>query len=736
VSVEDYDGQKRGDGAAYERYLAGMDASMRQKVALTAAHLLCQGDIADMGMGSGSGSYALASLYPDLQVIGVDVNPEMVARAAKTHVLPNLRFVTGDIAKRCFDAMELEAILNSSVLHHVTSFNDYSVQAAVDALAVQREQLADEGILIVRDFLRPESPDAPVVLELPNDGPAALLERFSRQFRLLSEDRRGFPLSELEPAVDGWRRFQLTSQHAVEFVLRKDYLRDWDLEVKEEYTYLTQTRFEQVFSELGLRVLASTPIRNPWIVRNRFVGCFRWFDAASGCALDWPATNYVIVGQRVADGLGVRFEPRANRPPRGYLQLSHWRRDDGALYDVVRRPGATADVVPWFVAPATGAVHVMARRSYPRPILAAAPTSTLDGGRAPHYITEPLVILVGDKPLAQTAEERLAEFPSLQPDQLKRFQAGAPYYPSPGGIQEQVRPLFVEVAPTNAQQSLARAKPWSTWGTLRSIEARQLLRASQVGGLPDARLELNVYDLLLRLGRALGPWIGEGLDPSRGSVQVTQPEAFVDVATAAPRRRFRRSQRGPGAPERFLDLKRQRFAERTADGAIAGEGELEYVVPLPLSAQTVVAAVIARDADGLPVLGIDDDDLPAAQCFTGHSNLPVAPAWRLPHGVDSWLAMEAFVRTRFTAEYGAQVAHIATLGGRYHPSPGCTPEVVYPLAVQLDGWAPESTHRRLRWVRLADAITNRAMLSDGHLRIVALRAYHALYAGDRSTLPT
>jgi len=38
---------------AIARDLAGMDASMRQKVALTAAHLLCEGRVADMGMGSG-----------------------------------------------------------------------------------------------------------------------------------------------------------------------------------------------------------------------------------------------------------------------------------------------------------------------------------------------------------------------------------------------------------------------------------------------------------------------------------------------------------------------------------------------------------------------------------------------------------------------------------------------------------------------------------------------------------
>src|SRR5687767_9522071 len=121
-----YDAQDRGSSDAYQRYLLGMDASMRQKVALTAAHLLCRGTVADMGMGSGSGSHALAQLYPELEVIGVDIDPTMVGLATKRFSLPNLSFRAGDIAARVFDPGSLDCILNSSVLHHVTSFNGYS----------------------------------------------------------------------------------------------------------------------------------------------------------------------------------------------------------------------------------------------------------------------------------------------------------------------------------------------------------------------------------------------------------------------------------------------------------------------------------------------------------------------------------------------------------------------------------------------------------------------------------
>ena len=60
--ADDYDSeQQRGGREAYRRYLEGMNSSMRQKVALTAAHLLCEGRVADMGMGSGAGSFALAA---------------------------------------------------------------------------------------------------------------------------------------------------------------------------------------------------------------------------------------------------------------------------------------------------------------------------------------------------------------------------------------------------------------------------------------------------------------------------------------------------------------------------------------------------------------------------------------------------------------------------------------------------------------------------------------------------
>jgi SAM-dependent methyltransferase len=737
--VAGYEHPSRGAPGAYERYLAGMDASMRQKVALTAAHLLCRGRVADMGMGSGAGSHALASLYPELAVVGVDVDPNMVALASERYVAPNLSFIVGDIAQPVFEEGSLDGVFDSSVLHHVTSFGRYDLDAAARALEVQARALKKHGVLVVRDFVDPGGGD--VLIDVPagdgdrSDDPrrcstAALLERFAREFRSL-HPTPGFACEALGEAQPGWRRYRLAHKLAAEFALRKDYRADWEAEVKEEYTYFTQDRFEEVFAALGLRVLASTPLRNPWIVRNRFEGKLAVYDTAER-PLEWPPTNIVVVGEKVGPREGVRFREAAGAAPLGYLEMTCWRDlRGGGLRDLVRRPNVAIDVVPHFEA--YGETFVVARMSYPRPILRAADSSCggrspsgraaaagIDGARPAEYVTEPLVVVQTDKPAAQTVEEALARTARVDGRALRRFRPGGTYYPSPGGLQEEVRSMLVEIEPLFVEEAIEAATPWSTSGRVRAIEAHQVLRAAQVGGLPDARIELNVYELMLRLGKDVGPWIGDAIALSTAGAGAP-PATMAALRDRAPRRCFSRAPReaSPG----FLELRCSTFEELDAGGAVVAAAPLELVSPGPLGPWTIVVAPL-RLHEGEPLLGIDDDDLPAAQCFHGHSELLVAPAWRLPRGVRSMTPARAWALERLKGEYGVSCGEDWELGGRYHPSPGLTPEVVYPIAVEVtaEGAAP----RALRWVRLRDAVENVADLRDGHLRIVALRAAHAL----------
>lgn len=588
-------------------------------------------------------------------------------------------------------------------------------------------------MLVVRDFVEPQGGGDAVLLDLPaGDGEAgadgdtrrcstaALFERFAREFRSLHASP-GFRFEGVPGARDGWKRYRVAHKLAAEFLLRKDYRADWEAEVKEEYTYFTQDRFEEVFAGLGLRVLASTPIRNPWIVRHRLEGKCA-LATAEGRPLELPATNIVVVGERVPAGEGVRFREFEAAPALGYLEATCWTDAragrEGSLRDLVRRPSLTVDVVPHF--DAYGETFVVARTSYPRPILRVAGPA-LDGSRPAEYVTEPLVVVQADKPVAQTVEESLADVARVEARAVRRFRRGGTYYPSPGGLQEEVRAMLVEIDPLFVEERIANTTGWSTAGRVRAIEAQQVLRAAQVGGLPDARLELNVYELLLQLGRPAGPWIGEVVDLPDG----TRPPpamAMVDDLAARPRRRvFARAPAGASAG--FLELRCTTFEELDAGGGVVARQPLELVVPRPLGARTIVAAPL-RKHGGVPWIGLDDDDLPAAQCFEGHSELLVAPAWRLPHAIATMTPARAFLRERLAAEYGVESRTLWELGGRWHPSPGATPEVVHAVAVEVT--AERDAPRKLRWVSLADAVASRAHLRDGHLRIVALRAAHAL----------
>ena len=696
-----YQQQARGNDSAYERYLKSMDASMQQKVALTAAHLLAEGWLADMGMGSGTGSEALASLYPKIRVTGVDINPEMVSRARERYQLQNLDFRTGDIAGECFEPESLDMIFNSSVLHHVTTFNNYEVEEAARAVVNQVRQLKEGGTLIIRDFLRPEP--GKVILELP-DSTVELFQRFAREFRFLRPlQHRGFEYEELERAADGFRRFCLGHQEAVEFVLRKDYTADWETEVQEEYTYFTQEQFEKLFHTQGLRILASTPIRNPWIVRNRFDGKFRLFSKDER-PLMVPPTNYLVVGEKVTPEMGVRFLPGQEKEPVNYLHFVHYRhRESGQIRDLVRRPNATLDVLPYYRQ--NDEVYVLARRSYPRPILSLC-GRRLDGSLSPHYVTEPVIVLQKDRPLAQTVEDALRDNLQISAERIRKFTLGSHCFPSPGGLQERVQAVYVEIEPILQSGVTER---------VRAVSARQLLRAAQVDGLPDSRLEIHCAELLEHLGEHPGSWIGESLT-LEGSIE-KPPVATSKIES---RRAFLETDQSSS----FLHLGSRVFQELSATGAVVDELQLDYVVPRNLSLNTVATALLQHH-NGSTYIGLQDDDFPAVQCFVGHSNLVVTPAWRLPPKVDDLLALENFTSEVLSKQHGLRVKQFFTLGGPYYPSSGATPEIVYPYAVEVEQ-VEETPLEPLIWLPIEEVAGALPRYQDGHLRVLVSRVYRAL----------
>ncbi|HEU4389499.1 MAG TPA: methyltransferase domain-containing protein [Blastocatellia bacterium] len=729
---ERYEKQDRGAVAAYEAYFAGMDRSMQQKVALTTAYFPTRGRIADMGSGSGSGTYDLACLYHSLELVGVDINPASVTHSAERYKRPNLRYVVGDISEKVFPDGSLDGILNSSVFHHVTTFNDYDLGKVFTTLDNQVAQLAEGGVVIIRDFVIPDGPEK-VFLDLPQtDGlaegnvpqlsTASLFELFARNFRSSVNRTAAVPFIRRESPRPGFARYELALRAAAEFVLRKDYRADWDTELVEEYTYLTQSHFESAFRERGLRIVVSMPIWNPWIVQKRFKEKF-FLSALDGEVLAYPPTNYLIVGEKVSSGASVALAERARREletPR-FLSLKGYRhRSSGVVYELAERPNLTLDLVPWFEV--EGQIFILARKDSPRPIVnACADQPSLNRSTLSGYVTEPISAIVDSKEDPLVAAGRiLLERSGISASDIEEIGPEFNYFTSPGGIDERVSARLVRVRPWNC-------KPYQTpnytsftgAGTVRELDAVQVLRACKVGGLFDARLEINIYRLLSNLGKPAGPWIGAPCDlTSQEAVINESGEAALRTAAGAA---FESA--GSAVVPRFLSLRDATFVETDRGGQVLSESVFEYVVPRVFSRNTVVVVPVAK-VDGRVLVGLEHRDLPAVQRFTGNSSIAVAPAWRLPDSVRNEADLENFMCTALHREFGVTIRRQSELGGAYFATPGVTPEVVYPRVVEIDAHGAKASP--LRFIEVSSLVDSIRLIEDAHLLVTAFRLAHLL----------
>lgn len=742
-----YAAQARGGDDAYASYYAGMDKSMQQKVALTTAFFPPSGTLCDMGSGSGSGSFDLASLFSGLRVIGVDIAEQSVEYARAHYQRANLSYQQGDIADPLFAPGSVDGILNSSVWHHLTSFNGFSHREVERALRHQAAALREGGVLVVRDFVVPRFPET-VWLDLPNgdgtpDGEvstlstAALFARFCVQFRSSQNLDGPVPYQALPSPQPGWSRFLVAGRAAAEFLLHKDYRGDWDAECREEYTFFSQAEYETAFRRHQLRIVLSVELHNPWIIENRFRGRCE-LHSTTGEPLPFPPTNYLIVGEKVAPHHGVRFSVETSPllAP-SFLRLHTLRhRKTGQIFQLAERPNPVLDVIPWFRH--GGRVLVLARHGFPRPLSTTLLDSpALDGAHVAGYLTETITAQVGDLSAVENNDAAvgiLASRAGLPTSAIAAVTTGLSYYTSPGGLSEHVSARLCQLdlsqLPSRPDglpalhDEVPNCTPFTTAGRVQPFVAAQLLRAAQVGGLQDARLELNVYHLLLSLGEDLGPWIG--IELSLGDQQAPDfiPAVTSSVLSARSEPAFE-SIAASDPAHGFLALHKAAIEERNPSDHVLRRAELELCAPRSFSLSTVSVIPVVR-LGGTFLVGLERRDLPAVQLHHAgqHSTLITCPAWRLPRSVKTLPEAEALVERNLLAHFAVKVRRLFPLGGKYYPSIGATPEVVYPLVAEVEAATLASS--ALAFVPLAELVAQRQHVEDGHLLIALLRLAHAL----------
>lgn len=273
-------------------YAAGMDASLEPKLKDILPHVR-PGKIVDKGCGTGALLVELSKLHPTSQIVGMDLSREFVRVADGLHYPnQNVSIVRANIVHRHFPPGSVNTILFSSVMHEVYSYSGYNRDVVRLALSNSRDELELGGVVIIRDGVKP--PERKVWMRL--DGEAeGRFRRFVKEFK-----GQGIRYEERELLHVNW--FLLGMHEANEFLSKKDYLANWDAEVKEEFGVFTLEEWKKELTQAGYRVRVAKSYLNPWIEKNRYEGK-AWLYADKGAQhgeeLPFPDTTMLITAEAV-----------------------------------------------------------------------------------------------------------------------------------------------------------------------------------------------------------------------------------------------------------------------------------------------------------------------------------------------------------------------------------------------------------------------------------------------------
>ena len=691
---------------------------VRQKAELISAHFLLPAGarMVDMGCGTGEVAFVLAQLNPRAEVIGVDRDPEAIEFARHTYKLPNLSFRNSDITIPDIENESVDGIVNSNILYGVYTDAGYNPDEIGLILEKQTRKLKPGGTMLIRDYLMPPENEF-VLLELLSTrstgrhptqlSDADLLVQFSHTARpVMTGKSEGFVIDELKPRRVNTRLFRLPHKWAMEFVYRKDNRENWDHEIKQEYTFFTWQDYTRECSKIGMRMMFCSPYSNPWVVKNRFKGSFQLYSEDYK-PISYPPTNYFIVAQKVADKQSLLLEER--RPslaPVGDLEVIVVRdKKSGTLHELVKRPGEHCDVVPYRITPDNRLV-VYVRSGYPRPIINAGSRGrhNLDGKKWSGHLIEPIsmaTVSMSDDVEAnrQMIFDYVRNYATLRPKTEESWFVGDTYFPAPDQIDEAIEAVFVEVEnpamsswPIHTDQEAL----FTELGKITELDANDIILASQVGLLPEPRLELHVMDLMRRNNIPFPKWIGEVMPKMvRQSVRPVDPE---EVLKDAERSSFEEVRKGTAVhlkPVKAVFIEEGKVGRQTRG---LSAHDIEYIVTDDGIENIAIVLPITRDWDNNLLVALDPKIMPVPNRLGGDGVTLNAPSFPLPKDVKTIDDAKAFVASKFKV----QPKQVSQIGASFFTHVGVMPQRVYPFTVASATEA--DTSRTLRYMLLGRLI--------------------------------
>ncbi|MFT3838378.1 MAG: methyltransferase domain-containing protein [Myxococcaceae bacterium] len=270
----------------FKSYGEQMDAALRQKLDDLLPHVK-PGVIVDKGCGTGKLLVELSRQFPESSFVGVDLSREFLRMCDQnTYASEDISLVCGNIIDRNVEPGSATTVIFSSVTHEIYSYTGYSLAELDRALANAASELRAGGQVLIRDGVSPG-----VFLARLRFLKPATREVFKR---FASEFKRG---QGVKHEWLGANEVRLTAHDANEFLCKKDYLKNWHIEIHEEYGAHTLDGYRAALMRAGLTPVEVRGYVNGWIAANRYQGSVELVDD-TGKPLPWFDTNCVVVGRK------------------------------------------------------------------------------------------------------------------------------------------------------------------------------------------------------------------------------------------------------------------------------------------------------------------------------------------------------------------------------------------------------------------------------------------------------
>jgi SAM-dependent methyltransferase len=269
------------------------DAGAAEKLALLAPTLQtrrCR-RVVDAGTGAGAVAAGLARHDPRREVIGIDRDAGMLAIAERRRRADNLRFACADVCEELPGGADL--VVMSSVLHEVYSWSADGLNSVARALRNAHRSLLPGGLLLVRDFVRPEGGEA--LVELHHERHDVRPERSMTDFAASACWPVRLDAARQTASSDVYAT-DLASAH--EFLWRKDHAAAWGYELRERYGFWSSRDAKAMLFRAGFSRVRSELLPNRWMLAQRAAGRVELRDRASGRRVPPPLDQIVLFAER------------------------------------------------------------------------------------------------------------------------------------------------------------------------------------------------------------------------------------------------------------------------------------------------------------------------------------------------------------------------------------------------------------------------------------------------------